>query len=59
MSRVGKNPINIPSGVQITVDGREVSVKGPKGTLNVQSMSADGIDVHSRRTQCCYTHPRY
>ena len=44
MSRVGKNPINIPSGVQITVDGREVSVKGPKGTL-VQSIQ-DGIDVH-------------
>jgi large subunit ribosomal protein L6 len=43
MSRVGKNPINIPSGVQVTVDGREVSVKGPKGTL-VQSIQ-DGIDV--------------
>ncbi len=33
MSRIGKAPINIPSGVEISVEGREVSVKGPKGTL--------------------------
>ncbi|MBK9400976.1 MAG: 50S ribosomal protein L6 [Bacteroidetes bacterium] len=43
MSRVGKNPINIPSGVQINVNGREVSVKGPKGTLT-QDVD-DGISV--------------
>ncbi|MGY6502752.1 MAG: 50S ribosomal protein L6 [Acidimicrobiales bacterium] len=33
MSRVGSNPIPIPSGVDISVDGRAVTVKGPKGTL--------------------------
>ncbi|MBK9320768.1 MAG: 50S ribosomal protein L6 [Bacteroidetes bacterium] len=49
MSRVGKNPINIPSGVQITVDGREVSVKGPKGTLT-QDVD-DGISVAIEGTQ--------
>ncbi|MBL7924370.1 MAG: 50S ribosomal protein L6 [Bacteroidia bacterium] len=43
MSRVGKNPINIPSGVQVSVNGREVAVKGPKGTLT-QSVE-DGIEV--------------
>ncbi len=33
MSRVGKEPIAIPSGVEVTLDGREVTVKGPNGTL--------------------------
>jgi large subunit ribosomal protein L6 len=33
MSRVGKQPISVPSGVDITIEGQLVSVKGPKGTL--------------------------
>ncbi|ACY22875.1 ribosomal protein L6 [Gordonia bronchialis DSM 43247] len=33
MSRIGKNPIEIPSGVDVTVDGQNVKVKGPKGEL--------------------------
>ena len=33
MSRIGKSPIPVPSGVDITLDGRVVRVKGPKGTL--------------------------
>ena len=33
MSRVGKAPIPVPSGVDVTLDGRHVTVKGPKGTL--------------------------
>jgi len=33
MSRVGKNPITVPSGVQLAVQGREVSVKGKLGAL--------------------------
>jgi len=34
MSRIGKMPITIPSGVDITIDGPLVTVKGPKGTLS-------------------------
>ena len=34
MSRIGKRPITIPSGVEITVDNTLVTVKGPKGTLS-------------------------
>jgi large subunit ribosomal protein L6 len=34
MSRIGKMPIPVPSGVDVAVDGREVTVQGPKGTLN-------------------------
>ena len=33
MSRIGKQPVLIPSGVDVTIDGQNVSVKGPKGTL--------------------------
>ena len=33
MSRIGRLPIDIPTGVDVTVDGRAVTVKGPKGTL--------------------------
>ena len=33
MSRIGKAPITVPSGVDVTVEGQTVTVKGPKGTL--------------------------
>ena|SRR5438105_3298031 len=33
MSRIGKKPIEIPSGVTLTLDGQTVTVKGPKGQL--------------------------
>jgi large subunit ribosomal protein L6 len=33
MSRIGKNPISIPTGVTVTLDGQTVTVKGPKGQL--------------------------
>ena len=33
MSRIGKQPITVPSGVEVTIDGPEVRVKGPKGQL--------------------------
>ncbi|MDX6242360.1 MAG: large subunit ribosomal protein [Frankiales bacterium] len=34
MSRIGRLPIPVPSGVDVTITGREVAVKGPKGSLN-------------------------
>ncbi|MFJ1458184.1 50S ribosomal protein L6 [Nocardia wallacei] len=34
MSRIGKKPVSVPSGVEVTIDGQSVSVKGPKGTLS-------------------------
>ncbi len=33
MSRIGKAPITVPAGVQVTLDGQTVTVKGPKGQL--------------------------
>ena len=34
MSRIGKAPITVPSGVDVTIDGASVTVKGPKGSLS-------------------------
>ena len=34
MSRIGKLPVQIPTGVDVTIDGQSVVVKGPKGTLS-------------------------
>jgi large subunit ribosomal protein L6 len=33
MSRIGRQPIAVPAGVDVTIVGREITVKGPKGTL--------------------------
>jgi len=35
MSRIGKNPVEIPSGVEVKLDGADISVKGSKGQLNL------------------------
>jgi large subunit ribosomal protein L6 len=34
MSRIGKYPVPVPSGVEVTIDGQQITVKGPKGTLS-------------------------
>ena len=34
MSRIGKIPVTIPSGVEVTIEGQDVRVKGPKGELS-------------------------
>ncbi len=54
MSRIGKAPIPIPSGVEVTMEGSTVKVKGPKGTLeweiheDVRVSVADGQIVVTR-----------
>ena len=35
MSRIGKRPIDIPAGVDVTINGQSVTVKGPKGELSL------------------------
>ena len=46
MSRIGKNPIAIPAGVDVVIDGQNVTVKGPKGTLS--HVVAEPITARSR-----------
>ena len=50
MSRIGRKPINIPAGVEVNVNGSEVTVKGPKGTLAQSfnpkmSIAVEGSDI--------------
>ena len=35
MSRIGRMPITVPSGVMVSIDGQDVAVKGPKGELSL------------------------
>ncbi|MFV0339932.1 MAG: 50S ribosomal protein L6 [Parachlamydiaceae bacterium] len=46
MSRKGKLPIELPKGVDVKIDGKLVSVKGPKGNLSLTIV--DGITVSSK-----------
>ena len=43
MSRIGKKPVPVPSGVTVSIEGQTVKVKGPKGEL--QSLLLDLVDV--------------
>lgn len=43
MSRIGKQPITVPSGVNVTIDDNEVTVNGSKGSLKQSRLS--GIDI--------------
>ena len=46
MSRVAKNPITLPSGVDINIDGSQLNVKGPKGKLTLILHPAISFDVN-------------
>lgn len=45
MSRIGKKPIDIPSGVEVKKEGNTVTVKGPKGTLTRDFLDLVEIEV--------------
>ncbi|MGA7270807.1 MAG: 50S ribosomal protein L6 [Acidimicrobiia bacterium] len=45
MSRVGNNPVTIPSGVDVKVDGANVVVKGPKGQLGRRFHERVSVDI--------------
>lgn len=50
MSRVAKNPVNIPAGVEIKIAGEQLSIKGPKGALEMKihpavEVSQDGAEL--------------
>ena len=45
MSRIGRKPINIPAGVDIKIDNGVITVKGPKGTLDLKYNPAMTVEV--------------
>jgi len=57
MSRIGRLPVPVPSGVDVTIEGRELTVKGPKGTLSrtlhpdMSIAKEDGTIVVTRPTE--------
>ena len=55
MSRIGKQPVAVPSGVTVSIDGQNVAVKGPKGELGatlvddvIANLGDDGVAVNPR-----------
>lgn len=52
MSRIGKLPIPVPAGVQVQVQGNNVTVKGPKGTLSLAAHPAIQVRIEDQRVLC-------
>lgn len=48
MSRIGKQPIEIPTGVKVTVDNLLVTVNGPKGTLSRNILDVVSVDISDK-----------
>lgn len=57
MSRIGKIPVQIPSGVTVTVDGTHVAVKGPKGEL--ERTFSDLLVIEEEGSELFVRVPRY
>jgi large subunit ribosomal protein L6 len=47
MSRIGREPITVPAGVDVKIDGQRVTVKGPKGELSRELSSAIDVTMDS------------
>ena len=47
MSRIGRAPITVPAGVEVKVDGQHVSVKGPKGALEMNVAPTMKVEVEA------------
>lgn len=56
MSRIGKHPIAIPAGVDVTIDGSTVTVKGPKGTLT-RTVHSSNMNVAMENGEIVVTRP--
>ena len=55
MSRVAKNPVVVPAGVEVTLGAGQISVKGPLGTL-IQAMNSDvAVNKDGDKLQCSAT----
>ncbi|MEZ4704275.1 MAG: 50S ribosomal protein L6 [Bdellovibrionota bacterium] len=56
MSRVGKKPITIPSGVNVSVDGSVVKVQGPKGNLSYTLEPEITLNISGSEVLCSMIH---
>ena len=54
MSRIGKSPVTIPSGVEVKVDGNVISAKGPKGQLT-QEFDTTAVSLNIEGTEITFS----
>ena len=54
MSRVANSPVSLPKGVEVSINGSSVSVKGGKGTMEMTLTDGIGIDVNEGVAQIIY-----
>ena len=54
MSRVANNPVSLPKGVEVNINGSSVSVKGGKGTMEMTLTDGISIDVGEGNAQITY-----
>ena len=52
MSRIGKNPVVIPAGVEVSVGAQQITVKGPLGSLCAQAHPAVTVEVQGQSLVC-------
>jgi large subunit ribosomal protein L6 len=52
MSRVGKNPIPLPAGVEVKASAAEINVKGPLGSLKIATHPAVSVKVEGQNVLC-------
>jgi len=55
MSRIGNNPVTVPAGVEVKIDGNTISAKGAKGELSTELIF--GIKVSQEGDQLVFTRP--
>jgi large subunit ribosomal protein L6 len=48
MSRIGRKPIDVPAGVDIKLDGRHITVKGPSGTMSRELPADIVVEIHDK-----------
>ena len=53
MSRVADNPIDVPQGVEVSLNNREVSVKGAKGSLSLKLH--DVVEISQEENRLCFS----
>ncbi|MNO78908.1 50S ribosomal protein L6 [compost metagenome] len=59
MSRIGKNPIQIPQGVDVKIDGQVITVKGPNGTLTREFLNTVNVVVEDSKIVVTRTSDKY
>ena len=54
MSRVANNPVTLPNGVEVNINAGKVSVKGGKGTLEMDLVEGIGVEVEDGQVKVVY-----